>query len=284
MSKHGKLQIQDLELRIVFFFVFFCFSCFALNAQLLTALTANAGSNTGVCPGDTVKIGGSPSATGGTPPYTYSWQPATGLDFPNAPNPDAFPSAATDYTLTVNDGAGNSSFDIVNVTIYSLPAVNAGADQTILEGTNTVLQASGAVDYYWTPTEPLFNQNSANPVAEPNTTTVLCVLGVDGNGCTNADCMTLYVIPSDTILIYNSFSPNGDGLNDFFYISNIEKYTENKLEVFNRNGKLVYQKTPYQNDWNGRIDGVDLPCATYYFILTPGKDKSKMQGAVTIIR
>jgi gliding motility-associated-like protein len=256
--------------------------CFSQSP--LTALVANAGNDASVCPGDTVKIGGNPSATGGTPPYTYSWQPATGLKFPNTPNPNAFPSSPTNYTLTVTDAAGNSSSDSVNVSIYALPIVNAGPDQTITQGTNTQLQASGAVRYYWYPPQTLTNQNTATPTAEPGSTTTYCVAGVDNHGCVNYDCMILHVKPSDTLIFYNAFSPNGDGNNEVFFIGNLEAFPENKLEIYNRNGKMVYQASPYNNDWNGKIDGVDIPCATYYYILYPGNGKSNKHGAVTIIR
>ncbi len=280
-----RFQTERLVMKFLVLSICLLPSSFSLlKAQSHVPLTVNAGNSTGVCPGDSVKIGGNPSASGGTPPYTYSWQPTTGINNPTASNPYVKPSATTNYTLTVKDSSGNTASGIINVALDSLPIVSAGSDQSILAGTATLLQATGAVNYYWTPTNPLINQNSANPSAEPNATTVFCVQGVDGNGCSNSDCMTLYVIPCDSIFIYNSFTPNGDGYNDAFYLGNIEKYPENKLEVYNRNGKLVFQESPYLNDWFGRIDGTDLPCATYYFILTPGKGKSKVQGSVTIIR
>lgn len=254
------------------------------NGQTIMALTANAGANTNVCPGDSVRLGGSPTASGGTAPYTYSWQPAAYVDFAGAPNPNAFPPAPTNYTLIVTDASGATAVDIVNVSIFSPPIVSAGSDQTILQGTSTMLYASGAVNYYWTPTDPLTNQNSANPVAEPSATDTFCVQGVDGNGCSNTDCMMIIVIPSDTIIIYNAFSPNGDGINEVFYVSNIGQYPDNKLEVFSRTGKMVYQASPYNNLWNGKIDGTDLPAATYYYVFYPGNGKEKVNGSVTIIR
>lgn len=270
----------------IFCFSLLNFSFIIFNSAIASPvpLSANAGKNTGVCPGDSVKLGGNPSATGGTPPYTYSWQPAASLSNATSSNPYAYPSSPTNYTLTVTDGAGNKATSIVNVTTYISPVVSAGPDQTILSGATAQLLASGAVNYYWSPTQTLYNQNSASPTAEPQGSTKYCVIGVDGNGCMSSDCMEVYVIPSDVLVVYNAFSPNGDGTNDYFFVANILKYPKSKLEVFNRNGKLVYQSSPYKNDWNGKADGAELPSATYYYVLTPGDGKDKVHGSVTIIR
>jgi len=281
-AKSQKSKVKRRAMIICLLFFTFYFLLFTSSAQ---SLSANAGNDTGVCPGgDSITIGGNPSATGGTTPYTYFWQPATGLDFPASANPKCYPASATNYTLTVSDALGNVSVDIVNVAIYVPPIVNAGADQTIIEGTNTQLSASGAVNYFWTPTQTLYNQNTATPFAEPTDSTTYCVIGTNNNGCGSSDCMIVYVIPSDELVVYNAFSPDGDGLNDVFFIGNIQKYLQSKLEVFNRNGKLVYQASPYLNDWNGKVDNTELPCATYYYVLTPGNGRSKINGSVTIIR
>lgn len=275
--KRSRYKIQGTYIP----FFIFILSVFSSHAQ---SLTADAGTDKSVCLNEKVTIGGNPSATGGKQPYTYAWQPTAGLDFSNIPNPQASPSSQTSYTLTVTDSAGNSSSDEISVTVYPLPIVSAGADQTISQGTNTQLQGSGAVQYFWTPTGALTNQNSANPTAEPIITTTYSLLGTDANGCAGYDVMTLFVIPNDTIIIYNAFTPNGDGSNDVFYIGNIEKYTESKIDIFNRNGKLVFQATPYLNNWNGKVEGSDLPCATYYYVLTPGGGRKAIEGSVTIIR
>ena len=68
------------------------------------------------------------------------------------------------------------------------------------------------------------------------------------------------------------------------YIGNIERFPANKIEVFNRNGKLVYQQLQYANDWSGKVDGTPLPCATYYVVFTLGNGRGKKEAAVTIIR
>lgn len=254
------------------------------NLTSAQALTANAGSNTSVCEGDSVQLGGNPAATGGTPPYMYSWQPANGLSSSNSSNPNASPVSTATYSLTVTDSTGTTSTGAITVTVHPKPIVVTGPDQTIQQGGNTTLQASGATNYFWYPTQGLVNQNTATPTAEPGSSTTYCVAGMNSRGCTNYDCTIIYVIPSDTIVQYNAFTPNGDGNNDFFYLGNIQKFSENKIEIYNRNGKLVYNASPYRNDWDGKIDGVELPCATYYYVLFPGNGKPKINGAVTLIR
>jgi len=286
-AKSGILTVYLQRNRRSIFFSF----CLALNYSFLIfhcgaqTLTAHAGSNISVCRYDSVKIGGNPSATGGVPPYTYSWQPATGLSVTTIANPKASPSATTPYTLTVKDSLGNTAVSsAITVAVLPLPLVSAGPDQTIISGTSTHLQASGAVKYFWSPNYNLSNQNIGAPMADPGTSTTYCLIGVDANGCANYDCMELDVIPSDYVEIYNAFTPNGDDVNDVLFIGNIERFPDNKIEVFNRNGKLVFQQAQYANDWNGKVDGTPLPCATYYVVFTLGNGKGKKEGAVTIIR
>ncbi|MDA3880873.1 MAG: Ig-like domain-containing protein [Prolixibacteraceae bacterium] len=82
-------------------------------------------------------------------------------------------------------------------------------------------------------------------------------------------------------IISEGFSPNGDGINDFMLIGNIELYPENSLIVFNRWGNIVYQAEPYTNDepWDGvankgvRIGSGPLPTGVYLYILNLGDDE-----------
>ena len=84
-------------------------------------------------------------------------------------------------------------------------------------------------------------------------------------------------IEPNCLTVYNEFSPNGDGVNDFFKIDCIASFPNNKLEVYNRWGNIVYEKRGYNNDWdgitNGRVavqKGDLLPVGTYYYILDLG--------------
>jgi|GEM_PF-1181408 len=89
----------------------------------------------------------------------------------------------------------------------------------------------------------------------------------------------------DCGIVYNEFSPNGDGVNDVFYIECIEKYPNNSLEVFNRWGNTVYKKKGYDNTFDGFsngsmiIDGKrELPVGTYYYVIDFGNGTNPKAG------
>ena len=79
------------------------------------------------------------------------------------------------------------------------------------------------------------------------------------------------------LVVYNEFSPNGDGFNDTFVIDGIQLYPNNVLKVYNRYGSLVFQTSNYNNDWDGvanksgAIMSKDrLPVGTYFYVLDTG--------------
>jgi gliding motility-associated-like protein len=77
------------------------------------------------------------------------------------------------------------------------------------------------------------------------------------------------------ILPPNVFTPNGDNENDLFKVENLDDYVNPHLIVYNRWGKVVYEKQDYENDWNGTHykTGKELPAGVYYFIVTPNSPK-----------
>ena len=73
------------------------------------------------------------------------------------------------------------------------------------------------------------------------------------------------VIELESCVIPQGISPNGDGMNDTFDLSS---YDVDKLEIFNRNGTLVYSKTNYTNEWYGQSNnGDELPVGTYFYTM-----------------
>ncbi len=91
------------------------------------------------------------------------------------------------------------------------------------------------------------------------------------------------------LTIYNEFSPNQDGSNDYFRIDCIEYFQNNSIEIYNRLGSLVFSATNYKNNWDGKsnvsgtLGGKDLSDGTYYYVLDLGNGVVK-KGWVYIIR
>jgi gliding motility-associated-like protein len=92
-------------------------------------------------------------------------------------------------------------------------------------------------------------------------------------------------LPLMTELIATNFiSPNGDAKNDTWVIRNIEKYPENIVKIYNRQGQEVYSKKNYLNEWDGTFNGAVLKSDTYYYILSPGTGSPLKRGYISLIR
>ena len=83
--------------------------------------------------------------------------------------------------------------------------------------------------------------------------------------------------------IMNLITPNGDGYNDIWIVSDPEINFPIKVNIYNRNGKQVYTNNNYQNDWDGQYNGNPLPQATYYYVIEDSSGNT-VKGPVTIIR
>ena len=85
-------------------------------------------------------------------------------------------------------------------------------------------------------------------------------------------------------VIPNVITPNGDGLNDFFITKYAKIYNDVNITILNRWGKLVYEASNYQNQWNGlNTNGSKLSGGTYYYFITYNQGIGKTKGTVQII-
>ncbi|MFT6708132.1 MAG: gliding motility-associated-like protein, partial [Flavobacteriales bacterium] len=104
--------------------------------------------------------------------------------------------------------------------------------------------------------------------------------------CNTYACDTTIVtvtVLCEGVTVFTGFSPNGDGVNDFFTIQGIENYADSELSIFNRWGNAVYFKKGYLNDWEGTWEGKILPDGTYFYVLEDGEGRS-YSGYVQIHR
>ena len=84
----------------------------------------------------------------------------------------------------------------------------------------------------------------------------------------------------DALFIPEGFSPDGDGINDYFEIKGLKFFGRASVKIYNRWGNIVYSSDDYNNDWDGKSNvalsvGKTLPTGTYYYIIEVKGEKSK---------
>ncbi len=178
--------------------------------------------------------------------------------------PGASKSESGTYSLITNTNTYCADTNYIDIDVLSLPKVNAGKDTTISMGAtfrlNPTVDANTRL-YKWGPSTYLSCTQCQNPNSSPTQQISYTLTVTDGNGCSSTDSVMISVTCSDkNYFIPNTFSPNGDGMNDYFYPRGgfIEKVIF--LRVFNRWGEKVFEQNDFSlNDktkgWNGKYKG-----------------------------
>lgn len=222
--------------------------------------------------------------------YTYLWQPSTALNNPNIYNPVASPVALTNYTVTIHDDyCQYDSVFTLSINVLPSPIVSATVSNHIdCSHAFANLNASGAANYSWAPVNGLSDIHSSNPVATPNQTTHYIVTGYNASGCSAKDTVTLMVKGGQyyQFNIPNSFTPNGDNLNDCFGVKYWGTANKFQLTIFNRYGEKVFVSVLKDDCWNGMFKGKKAEPGNYVFHLiaeTPCGNVDR-KGNVLLIR
>jgi len=175
------------------------------------------------------------------------------------------------------------------ITIDSLPFVDAGKDTALCEGDSIVLNATitGAISYIWNPATGLNDTNLAKPIASPTITTTYVLTVSDTNNCESSDSVIVSVdiCTKNTFFIPNSFSPNGDDINDVLFVrgSGLKSI---KLYIYNRWGEKVYQLS-VNKGWDGTYRGKPLnPAVFAWYAEVEFEDGNRIykKGNITLIR
>jgi gliding motility-associated-like protein len=95
-------------------------------------------------------------------------------------------------------------------------------------------------------------------------------------------------VACDDLVIFSGFSPNGDGINDFFKILGIEDFPNNRVLIFNRWGNEVFDVEGYDNSdaksFKGRFGDKTLPDGTYFYVIDLGGEDGCRSGYLQIHR
>ncbi len=201
--------------------------------------------------------------------HTFEWRNETGDIVGNGSNYIAILPGT--YTVTATSNAtGCTSEAVAAVVRPSEPATisytlsdDFGANQTI----NVIAVGVGGdyeykLDFGPYQSSPLF----ANVASGWHTITVR-----DINGCGSASTEVLLVSYP------RFFTPNGDGFNDTWNITDLKDLNTSMIDIYDRYGKLLKQITPNGAGWDGTYNGQSLPAADYWFLIHYEKDETSKE-------
>jgi len=244
-------------------------ACNVCNASSLMSLIA-----TNTCPGKTNGLIILPAAGTGN---SYHWSNGdTAQDQHNL--------AEGSYTVTVTDDRGCTGTTTTMVNTFPSPVADAGIDQIIAKGERIQLSSSGGVSCVWTPSISLDNENTCNPIANPEQTTIYTVIVTDVNSCSASDSVKISVVE---IFVPSAFSPNGDGVNDFLYVRGTACMTQMRFFIYDRWGELVFETTDKDAGWNGTFKGKLIGTAVFSYYLTATLSNGmpySTNGNITLLR
>lgn len=189
-----------------------------------------------------------------------------------------------EVSLTVTNNAGCES-TFTQTANVSTPFLEAGKDIIMLRGGSVKfnIEARGTnLQYKWSPSIGLDRDDVKNPVASPTEDTRYTLTITSEEGCIVSDDILVKIV--DKPIIPNTFTPNGDGVNDAWVIEYLENYPEVRVDIFNRFGVRVYASIGYIKPWSGTFNGSELPVGTYYYVIDPKLGLPAYSGWVTILR
>jgi len=140
MEKHKSTITLGLRKIPFCFLILFCFANFSysqtyiqVNITQPALLLANAGNDTTIVLGDSIILGGTPAASGGTTGYSYSWAPSTWLNNDTLANPTAIPNDTILYTLFVTDANGCADSNSIKVNVTNAVSLENLSDDNLIK-------------------------------------------------------------------------------------------------------------------------------------------------------
>jgi gliding motility-associated-like protein len=253
---------------------------------LFSALKITANDSV-ICPGDAVSFTANASGATGT----YAW-------FVNNISEGVNQSIITIEKLKNNDiiyclftrseGCSyQSASNKIKIQVSDLPLVKCMNDTTVLQGVTLPLHAAVSGNYMdavWTSsTATIQNPLSVNNATIFASVNSLCILTVNTiEGCSVSD--EVFIAVNKRQIIPNAFSPNNDGINDYWQLPVDASCNDCFVNIFDCYGALVFSAKPYAKPWDGKQNGKPLPAGVYYYYIKISANKKAISGSVILLR
>ena len=267
--------------------------CVAIDSVhiIIPLASAATGGETLICAGDTATL----LVTGIDAGSFIQWSPPDEiLTGQNTTTVTVAPTEQTTYGVDVTSAFGctwNNTIT-VNVSPLSGSSVSASVDPSVVvPGTVVQLQATptSGVTYAWTPAGSVSDASIGNPTATVQQTTTFYVIVSDGI-CTRTDSVKVLVYDlrceEPDIFVPNTFTPNGDGVNDTLFVRG-QQIERLEFLVFDRWGEKVFETVDQTKGWDGRYSGKHVdPAVFVYHLMAWCVDGQRYftKGNVTVVR
>lgn len=212
----------------------------------------------GITPEQTICIGDSAiiDALGG---FSFEWSATTQFEEIDNNTIISYPDSLSEYAVTATDINGCQDSISTLVFVQDIPELTFfPRDTAIFEGQslNTFFDSDDTLLFSWGPSGIVDCDNCPDPTISTFTSQWVTFSYQDVNGCFQSDtAFFLEVDASYNLNIPNAFTPNGDGINDFF---TFEAYGVEKVEffqIYNRWGQMVFDSQQQYPGWDGTVNG-----------------------------
>ena len=231
---------------------------------------------------------------------SYSWSPALYLDNTTSASPQFHAAKDTTIIYSVSGMDRKKCFTDtkpLSVKVYPIPHVEiAQKDINLNVGFSVQLSPQGSSDitqWRWEPQSFLSDARIQSPVASPKQTITYSCVATNGGSCFARDQVTIHVMCNGAnLFVPNTFSPNGDGVNDKFFPHGTGVFNIKSLRIFNRWGQEVFEKTNFlpnseSDGWDGTFNGQPLESDVYVYmleIICENNTVIPFKGNVTLLR
>lgn len=250
---------------------------------VIPVLTTQTFGATVICPGNSTDI--EVIATSGAGYYEYAWNTGE-TDSEITVNP----SQSTTFFVSVSDSC--ATYDVVDSVRVGISQPNAQfsvspTDVIVNTEVSLINESVDAVTYYWD-----FDNGTNSTETNPTTSYTIdgeaeiMLVAANSSGCTDTTYQTIIIHPEMIFFVPNAFTPDGDGVNEFFAGDGVG-IKDYRLRIFDRWGQIVFESTSQRLAWDGSKNGIPAPNGIYvwqYKLVGFDETIFKKTGHVSLIR
>ncbi len=268
------------------------YGCPASDAITITVqprMPVTVGKEERICFGESVTL----AASGGD---RYQWTPAGSIQNPQTASPTATPATETNYKVIIYQGDCFTDTLYQKILVAPLPQIQAGKDVLLFSGAQMTLMATGSENIQsvaWTPSVGLNCYNCLMPTIVDARSVTYTVTATAEYGCEATDTVRVQVAcDGSPFYVANTFTPNGDGLDDRFYPQGTGIVRINRMQIQSKWGEVVFERSSFpSNDpsygWDGTFGGKPMDSGTFLYVIEAICDSGApllLKGDVNLMR